>query len=400
MLAASLVGTALHAPARAEEPARVRTWYAPLGDTPDARARAERAALQLSSDTSTPLRSVEAPFAAERDGLVPAARLAALERADAALNEARELSGELREAAALRVLADAEQTLLAQLELPGVHAYLAEVYLQLGLCAAQLDQRGLFDTAVARALSLDPARRLEAAEAPPALLARARELGRAQDLAGFSELSLDELPPGARAWVDGVPLSPPLGPARVRTGTHVLVVRAPGYAAYATLLSLEPGPRPPLRIALAPSALEQARLRLSAARGRAEALPAAIELARAAQQPVLLIEPNRAGGDRFLVHRCQASGCEAWLGRQLDAGGKVASPAQFTATRDADRWLNAEPVRDAAPQRPRAAWKRWLAWSASAVAVVAAASVAIWATRPAPVRERRELELDPGALPH
>jgi hypothetical protein len=393
-LAASLGGPATCAPdARAEPATPAHTLYAALGRDPDERAQAERIAGELSQELGIPLRSVAIPPASAAEPEVAPAALEVLTQTERALLEARELSAELREAAALRVLAQAEEQLLAALEVPGAHAFLAEVYVQLGLCAAQLGEMGLFDTALSRALSLDPRRRLEAAEAPPALTARARALGQALDLMAPSELRITDLPEGARSWLDGMAVEASASATRVRAGTHVLVVRAPGHAPYATLLKLEPGPRAPLQVALAPLALEQARRTLAGEHALAPALPRASALARAAQQTVLLIEPS-SGNARALVYRCESQGCALWLGREQG----VQRARHFEAPGAAYTWLNAKAVRDE-PSPTRPAWKRWPLWTGVALAVVAATTAAIWATRDPPVHERRALELDPSPLP-
>jgi hypothetical protein len=321
-------------------------------------------------------------------------QLEVLVQAERALREARELNAQLREAAALRVLAGAEETLLGALEVPGVHAFLAEVYVQLGLCAAQLGEMGLFDTAFARALSLDPRRRVEAAEAPPALVTRARELGQAQDVALASELKVLAEPAAARSWLDGALLETGESPARVRAGFHVLVVRAAGHAPYATLLKLEPGRRAPLRVVLAPKAAEQARRALETSSALARAAPLAQAMARAGEGPVLLFEPSRSAPERALVHRCEAHGCSVLMGRAH--GSDV--PAHFAAEHAAYAWLNAKAVHDdAAPARPL--WKRWPVWTGVALVVIAGVTAAVWATRPAPVREQRELVIAPTGSP-
>jgi tetratricopeptide (TPR) repeat protein len=394
---AGSAGSAGLAKGRAAENDPAPSWYTVLGENDTERARAERLAQDYARSTGSALRPVaqpgDEPIAAEVD----AEKLAVLSQAEEALREAHELSAQLREAAALRVLGQAEETLLGALEVPGVHAFLAEVYVQLGLCAAQLGEMGLFETAFSRALSLDPRRRLEAAEAPPNLVARARELGQAQDVALPSELSLLAEPAAARGWLDGVALDTAESAVRVRPGIHVLVVRAAGHAPYATLLKLEPGRRAPLRLVLAPRAVDQARSRLQAATALKRALPLAQALARASAAPVLLFEPSRTPAERALVHRCEAEQCTLLLGQPHGTGASE----HFAGEPAAYAWLNAKAVNEEpspAPARPL--WKRWPVWTGVALVVIAGVTAAVWATRPAPVQEQRELEIDPVGLPH
>lgn len=390
------VGLSLAPPrGRAEGPSAVPIWYTPLGETPAHRAQAEYAAQRWAEADGLVMRAADSV----PDDEVPVMdaapeQLAVLTQAEQALQEARALNAELREAAALRVLAQAEETLLGALEVPGVHAFLAEVYVQLALCAAQLGEIGLFETAFARALSLDPHRRLEAAEAPPALVERARELGHAQDVAASSELLLSTEPKAARGWLDSVALESGSLATRVRPGMHVLLVRAAGHAPYATLLKLEPGRRAPLRVVLSPLAREQARRRLQAAHDVAGARPAASAFSRLVEAPVLLFEPTTGELERVLIHRCDSAGCQVLEGRESG----TSRPARFAKEGAAYAWLNAKAV-SGVPREERPFWKRWPLWTAAGLVVVGGVTAAIWATRPAAVREQRELTLDPVALP-
>jgi tetratricopeptide (TPR) repeat protein len=329
-----------------------------------------------------------------------------------ALLEARELSADLHEAAALRVLSGAEQALLDALALPGVHAFLAEVYMQLALCAAQLDEYGLFESALERALSLDPNRRIEAAEAPPTILQRARALARRHDLAPFSEGRIEVLlargsarfdaePASASAWLDGVRIATRDLTFRVRAGIHLLVVRARGHAPYATLLSLGPGKRPSQRIALSPSLLEIARLALNGTRKPAVREQRARALALAAGKDMYLFQVGQGPRARALVQRCSERRCSQAVG--LDETGEE-TPSFADAAR-ARAWLNAArpaplAADDGAPKRQeRPIWRRWPLWTGSAALVLAGVVTAVWVTRPDHRAQQRSLEIDASALP-
>lgn len=327
----------------------------------------------------------------ERDVEVDRASLAVLSEVERALLETRELNAQFREAAALRVLWEAEQKLLAALTLPGVHAYLAEVSLQLGLCAAQLGELGLAETAFKRAASLDGTRRIEAAEAPPATLALARAIARAQDTTGNAELTVHVQPRDASLWLDGVRLSS--DSVRARTGEHLLVVRAPGYTSYAALLHFAPGLRPVMTIALSELPVAAARRALLADNSRGEPVePAAQRLAALTQQPVLLLEPSAVGNGRVLVERCLEAGCALLFA--LDEQGQI---QRFAAGSEARAWLGRTTAPSALGQPSK--WKRWPVWTASAVLVVAGVTSALLLRGRPEERRERSLAVTPDPLP-
>ncbi len=365
----------------------------------EARGRAEPLLERLAARTGTRLRALEEVDAPGAEPEVARSELAVLERTEEALLSARALSAELREAAALRVLAAAEQELLASLALPGVHAFLAEVYLQLALCAAQLDEQGLFESALERALSLDPGRRLEAAEAPPAILARARALALSREQAALSELHLQIDPPGARAWLDDLPVAASDGNVRARAGLHVLVVRAPGHAPYASLLTLAAGRRPDVRVALSPTPGELARRSLSQSGAGARRERAASALSLAEGEPVYLVEVGPGAAPRALLQRCDSEGCSAPIG--LDQEGRAHE--EFSETARARAWLAPRVARAVEAtrrlEREKPLWKRWPLWTGAAALVLAGAATAIWVTRPESGPPQRSLEIDASALP-
>jgi hypothetical protein len=349
------------------------------------------------------LRSSESPPVQDTAPESARAELSVLQRVERALLEARELSADLHEAAALRVLSGAEQELLGALSLPGVHGFLAEVYVQLALCAAQLSEDGLFESALSRALSLDPSRRIEAAEAPPAILERARALARSRDLAPISEGRVRPEPQTALAWLDGVRLSSSDLTFRARAGLHLLVVRAAGFAPYATLLSLEAGKRPALTVQLAELAGESARRALNEARGPEQREKQAVALARARSEAVYLFEVAGSPHGRALVRRCHAQGCAEPRG--LATTGR--DPPTFADSGAAQAWLHADTLaaaskrttRQTPTQKEKPLWKRWPLWAGSAALLLAGGATAIWATRPAQDPAQRSLEVDARALP-
>ena len=315
----------------------------------------------------------------------PADSLAVLSRVEGALLEARELSSQFREAAALTVLTSVEQELLGTLDLPGAHAFLAELYVQIGLCAALLGEQGLAETSLTRALSLDPSRRVEAAEAPPVTLALARRIARSHDLLPLSDSPLRIAPSDATVWLDGQRVA---GDAlRARAGLHLLVVQAAGHSPYTSLLTLEPGRRAALRIALSPTAAEEARRALLAGD---ESPRRALQLAAAAGAPVLLVEAGGAG--RALVRRCEVE-CELF---GLEASG--AHRPRFAGEIAAFSWLRAAPLHvDATPSLP--VWGRWPVWVGSAALVTAGVVALVLLRHEGETRRQRQLEIDPGLPP-
>jgi hypothetical protein len=205
---------------------------------------------------------------------------------------------------------------------------------------------GLSESAFARASSLDVSRKLQAAEAPPWLVERARAAERKSAAAALTQARVEVTPAGAHLRLDGRELGAAPLELLVPSGSHVLQVDAPGYVTYASLLELGPGRRLPIQIQLAPTPLEQARQRLA---------PLA---------PVA--SPKAPDAAPQAVPR--------------------ASPRAFGAT-------------DQAPAEKRTWWKKWPFWTATMAAVGAGIAAAVVATRPDAAHETRELRLDPGRLP-
>jgi hypothetical protein len=353
--------------------ARARAWAAGRGHR----------ALDLAEEPGAP--SAELPLA----------QLELLAETERALLEARELGASLREAAALRVLEAAETKLLGALELPGVHAYLAEVNVQLGLCAAQLGAEGLAETALARAFSLDRTRRVEAAETPPATLALAQRIARSQAAQPVGEQPLGVTPASAHIWLDGAPLGAGATMLRAPPGVHLLVARAAAHAPYAALLRLEPGRRPGQTLVLSPLPEEEARRALFAARqGIAQARAAASLLARTRGTDVYLFEAAHGPLPRALVHRCSPAGCAVIEGVEA---GSAAQP-RFASAGRARAWLEPESgtrgQQDTVP-----VWRRWPLWTGAAAIVVAGVATALLVTRERPIERQRQLEIDPGSPP-
>ncbi|MFT3926227.1 MAG: PEGA domain-containing protein [Myxococcales bacterium] len=332
--------------------------------------------------------------------LTPRSELRVLEQVESLLREGRELSARFDERLALRRYAEAEQLLRSSLEIPQVHAWLAEVNLQLGLCAAQLGELGLAETALGRAASLDPQRTVQAAEAPPSLVHLAHAIEQRRARAPASQVLIETEPAGATLWLDGRRVGQAPHEMSLSSGMHVLRVAAPGRRTYAALLELGPGRRSPVRVELDEEPAEQARRELLAQLGRpsqvavhAHALSALIE------RPLWIFEAGTGPLARGLVRRCDP---ECTLVATLGEGPALAlTPVPSSAEELA--WLSAEP-RPSAHEAPanveRPWWKRWPAWTVGALVVVGAGvTAAVLAARDPKVVDERQLVLDPGSLP-
>ncbi len=365
--------------ARALDPL-VRAWLAARG-----------------ASDALPLSAPEPVWPSEAE--VPRSSLEVLTHVESSLREVRELSARFNERAALKRYAEAARQLSAALEIPHVHAWLAEVQLELGLCAAQLGELGLAETALTHAASLDPQRTLQAAEAPPSVLALARSIERRRANAPLSQVRIEVEPEGASLWLDEKPLGQAPLEVSATSGLHVLRVAAPGHHTYASLIELGPGRRGTLRVRLSETSEEAARRALVAdlhapnqARARAE------HLARQ-RDPAPLWFFEGGGGPllRARAYRCEP-GCTL-LGT-LGEGPALPAVEQTdpTATRS---WLYARPTPASPPKHEeRRWWRRWPVWTAGAIAVVGAGvAAAVVATREPRVIRERSLVLDPGALP-
>ncbi len=271
---------------------------------------------------------------AEGSGISPEA-LAVLADAQRALVAARELAAKLDEPAALARLLSAERSLRDILQVPGVHAWLAEVWLQMALVAAQRGELALADSLFAQALTLDPTRSVGAAEAAPPVIARSQAVARTRDAAQPSRFRIEPSPNQATFSIDGRMRGSGATEVELTPGLHLLLLEAPGYRAQGTLVDALPGMRRPFVLALTPNPQEQERLAASAE----------------------LPSPNPPS-----VHI-----------RRSDSPLEAEIP-------DKQRW-----------------WKRWPVWASAASAAVLGGVVIGLATRNERTEQRRTLSVDPGA---
>jgi len=306
-----------------------------MGLSPTTSASVRRIVLiaGLVAVSAAPTARAQGPSLADSSEVVSHEALAVLADTQRALIEARALMARLDEHAALQRLMEAERALRDNLALPGVHAWLAEVWLQMGLVAAQRGELGLADTLLNRALTLDPSRRLGAAEAAPPSVERAEAIARARNAAPRSRFRIEVSPAFARVRLDGQPREAGAIEVDLAPGTHLLVVEAAGHRPYAALIEALIGSRSPIAIALSPSAQ-----------------PA---------EGVAAFPPEPSTAPVIASH-----------GRAR--GGQTDQP-------ETQRW-----------------WKRWPVW-ASAVAIVGAGAIAVgFAARDEQTTVQRRLRIDPG----
>jgi hypothetical protein len=368
---ALLLGLAPALPSRADPPPEA---YLVVG--PDAATLEPRAVRWLSEHRIT-ARPLTDPLPPIPPGF-PESELAALTAAEQALSKARSLAAEFAEGEALLVLVAAERALREHLDLPFVHAFLAELHVQTALVAASLSETGLVETSLRRAATLDPQRSLQAGEAAPDLLALARNIERARDSSVRSRMRVDVQPEGAEVYLDGALVGRSPCMLEAPPGLHVLVVRHGGERTFATALELEAGERAPLAIALSPTPAEAARrAMLRDASSGLDVRPELSSLVPAAYAKLWLFEPDPLG-HALGVFACTNGGC------RRTATLRLAEPLP--------------PAEHEPSTSPR--WRRISLWTGVALAVASAATVsAVLLTRDDHTRHERVLTIDPGTLP-
>lgn len=269
-----------------------------------------------------------------RDQAFSDAELHVLMDVQAALVEARALSAQLDEHGALQRLLMAERALREILHVPTAQLWLSEVWLQMGIIAAQRGDLELAHSLLSRALNLDVSRKVGAAEAAPKIVALIAELGRERDAAPRSRFGIQASPPEAQIWLDGRLRGRGAVDVDVPPGPHLLRVEARDHAPYAVLLEAWAGTRAPVTVTLSET-------------------PAAAER-RLTQGPALVVAP--------------APKTERW--QPPPAAPKAEKP----------RW-----------------WRRWPTWASAAVIVAASAVTLTLATRDEDTVTERKLRVDPGS---
>ena len=307
------------------------------------------------------------------------AALAELSRVEAMVTRAREAATRLREGEALDALAEARALVERHARTPGVARWLAEVELATGVVAHQQGRRALAVQSLGRAASLDPSRRLGAAEAPPPVVSQARELARAAATRPETELAIRSDAPGARAFLDDRPLG--RLPVRVEAGVgrHVLRIEAPGHRPWGQVVDLREGRSRPWDVTLSPIDAEARRRRIAAA--DLASLPDAL-----GEATVLWVTPR---DERALVAHCTAAGCLGPAVREPNEAFAPPSGEPQSGARFAAAWaagldaLGREPLGgDASPPLPRPWWRRGSTWVAVALGAVVAGVALGFSLRP------------------
>lgn len=339
----------------------------------------------------------------EAAGSIEPRRLEALSQVESDLVEARVDAAHLREGAALRRLVSAERVLEANMDLPGVAEFYAEVETAIGLVAAQAGLAELSRAALVRAVGVDPSRGVRAAEAAPSVVAQANALARAVATGptGSFEVSTDA--PDGRVFIDDVALGGAPTVVRTTVGPHVIRVEAPGRKPWGSLVSVLEGVRAPVHVRLSVDPLVVAARdveRAAAARDAASMRAALGHVAEhdATLDAVWLLEVGAGPRDRALLTPCGVTGCGASL--RLDRGRSLDTIAAATSrTRDArvareDRtWLRAPWVAPPPPPPPTL-WQRWYFWAGSvAGAGLIAAGITGLALALRPAQEHAPLHL-------
>lgn len=309
-------------------------------------------------------------------------RVADIERAIA---EAHALAAAVEEGAALVRLMDAEVRARDVIDVPGAVAWYAEVELELATLAHQLGEPALARACLARAAALAPDRALEAAEAPPELVALHDEARRAERARSASAVTVAAGVEGATVYVDDQLVGASPARVRVRSGTHALRVVAPGHLPWARLVEISPGARPDIEVTLSPEpAVALAREARSLAEdlrlGEIPHVLGALAAEGHAPRALVLVVAGSGVLDRALAFVCIEGGCR----RPVRLEG---TEAAALATLEEAAWLeaDAEPAMLAwldeplpigeVPPPPVEWWQEWWPWAT--LGAVAAGGLAV-----------------------
>lgn len=313
-----------------------------------------------------------------------------LARAEQLIARAREASARLREGAALDALAEARALVEQHARTPGVTRWLAEIELATGVVAHQQGRHDLAEQSLERAASLDPARELGAAEAPPPVVQRARALARAAASRPQTRLALRSDAPGARAFLDDQPLGALPVDRTVDVGRHVLRIEAPGHRTWGRIIDLTEGRREPWAVALSPNEREARRRRLVAA--ELSELPAVLE-------PDGQLRWVHVGERRALVTHCSADGCAEPRTMESDHALEPLAPAELRGAVLAELWaeeltaLDRRPLGEALPPPPKPWWRKGTTWVAVAIGAAVAGVALGFSLRP-DVRQELRVVVD------
>lgn len=325
----------------------------------------------------------------------PRAQVLVFRQVSDLLLRARAAAGSLDEAEALRLLVGARRLVEDHAQVPGASRWLAEVETSIGTVALHAGMRNLGEAALARAVSLDPSRKLRSGEALPTVVARARELAAEHATAPEARFEVRADAAGARVYLDDRFVGDAPAEVRAPVGRHVLRIEAPGHRAWGRVVDLTAGRRLPLFVRL-PVAPRERALRALASVG---SLWEAAALTAEAQVRLWWIEVGDGPRDRALLYECGPSGCSAPVhleGAWHEPGPPIPWDTLETARRVAGRWLRAGPELLPPPlRRPlRRRWQVWLPVSVAAAALAVGLGVGL---RPEP-SQRLQVRIDPTEL--
>lgn len=317
----------------------------------------------------------------EGDAAVPGPSreaLADLARVESLIAQAREAAARLREGEALEALAQARELVEPRARTPGVTRWLAEVELATGIVAHQQGRHALAEQSLGRAASLDPSRQLGAAEAPPPVVERARELARAAASRPKTSLTLRSDAPGARAFLDDRPLGALPVTVEIEVGRHVLRIEAPGHRSWGRVIDLTEGRHRPWEVTLSPTERERRRARLAGA-----------ELWMV---PAVLEEPTElrwvhAGEARVLVTHCASEGCTDPMVREPEEALDPLEREELQPSAIARRWTAglddlAPTEAEEVPPPPPPWWRKGTTWVAVALGAIVAGVALGFSLRP------------------
>ena len=315
--------------------------------------------------------------------------LAALARAERLIVQGKQAAAQLREGEALAALAEARTLIERNARVPGAAGWLAEAELAIGTVAHQQGRSALAEQSLVRAASLDPTRTLGAAEAPPAVVERARELARAAATRPRTELRLEATVDGARAYLDDRDLGPLPAQAEVAVGRHVVRIEAPGHRPWGRVVDLDEGRHEPWRVALSPTSLEAMRRRI------ADLPLAEIPSAMLEGTSLLWIELE---AHRALVTRCTTEGCAPPARRTMERALEPVDPLGSVALTGPEvharwerqrRWLEEDPIALDENPRPAPWWRRGTTWAAVGFTALVVGVALGFSLRPDPRQELR-----------
>lgn len=338
---------------------------------------------------AAPVTSAQALLAREPlEGASPR-DLETLDAVERALTAARTHAAELDERAALADVARAQRHASALVGMPAGRVFLAEVEIAVALVAWQLGNRPLAEASLARAVSLDPRRRLRAADADPDLVALADAILAAQERRPRASLVITSGLP-ASVYVDDVLVGATPARLDVRTGVHVVRIVAPLHAPYAALVAVERDLSLDVALSPRPAALLVAELEGALDEGD---LTRAVHLCeRLAQEGLTLRAAYGRAGEAVL---CDARGCTLpaeTLDADAERGSPEASLAAFGAASERGTASRSEQLRDER-RRARAARERRRLWLGVAGGVVGAVLVTSVALVARPTTERLRVEV-------